>query len=229
MRLFVLASVAAGLVMYFAIGGFFALYYYRGRRAQVTAWKCQPERWPPARQVGFTVLLGTVNLLWMSAATGLLAFYVGSANPTKVYFRGHGAAYSITTAILYFLLTDLALYWMHRLYHQPLIYRWIHQLHHQTGAPTAFAALASHPVEFAIYVGMILAPLFWVPLHAAGVVATLAAHNVIALISHSGVRLPAFFPIDPQFHDDHHLYVHANYGQSLEIWDRLFGSCRRTG
>ena len=33
----------------------------------------------------------------------------------------------------------------------------------------------------------------------------------------------------PRFHDDHHVYFHVNFGQTLGLWDRVFGTWRRVG
>ena len=40
------------------------------------------------------------------------------------------------------------LYWYHRLFHIPFLYKWSHKVHHQFKQPTAYAGLATHPVEF---------------------------------------------------------------------------------
>jgi lathosterol oxidase len=55
--------------------------------------------------------------------------------------------------------------------------------------------------------------------------------NYVALIDHSGVRFHSWFPWQPptQFHDDHHVHFHVNYGQNLGVWDRLFGTWRLHG
>jgi lathosterol oxidase len=41
----------------------------------------------------------------------------------------------------------------------------------------------------------------------------------------------SWWPWQPpsQFHDDHHVHFHVNYGQNMGVWDRIFGTYRRQG
>jgi lathosterol oxidase len=230
---FVAMAVAGGLGMYFAIGGLLELAYYR-RRADAARWKCQPRRWPGGRARRAEILLGTANLTVASVASGLLAFHIASpGNTTAVYLDldDHGVAFSIATTLVYFLVTDGALYWAHRLFHRKALFKAIHRVHHRWTSPTAFTAHAMHPVEFAVYQGIMVVPLFVLPVHVVGLIAVLVYQNLIALLDHSGVDMVSRLPWQPppRFHDDHHAHFHVNYGQTLGLWDRMFGTWRRVG
>jgi sterol desaturase/sphingolipid hydroxylase (fatty acid hydroxylase superfamily) len=230
---FVAMAVAGGLGMYFAIGGLLELAYYR-RRADAARWKCQPRRWPNAKARRAEILLGTANLTAASIGSGLLAHHIASpGNTTAVYMGlgGHGVAFSIATTFLYFLVTDGALYGAHRLFHRKSLFKAIHRVHHRWTSPTAFTAHAMHPVEFAVYQGIMVVPLFVLPVPVVGLVAVLVYQNLIALLDHSGVDMASRLPWQPppRFHDDHHAHFHVNYGQTLGLWDRLFGTWRRVG
>jgi Delta7-sterol 5-desaturase len=227
---FVALAVAVGLGMYAGIGGLFEWRYYVRRRDRADEWKCQPRRWAPPRVRRRDVLLGGGNLVLGSILSGLLAAAVaGPANPTAIYFHGHGLAFTLATTAVYFVAIDGALYWAHRIYHRPALFRLIHRWHHRNTTPTAFTSTAMHPVEFLTYQAITLAPLFVLPVHVAGVIFTLLYHNLVALVDHSGVRLRSWVPFQPppQFHDDHHVYFDVNFGQTLGLWDRLFGTARR--
>jgi lathosterol oxidase len=218
--------------MYFAIGGLLELAYYR-RRGDAAQWKCQPRRWPNRKARRREILLGTANLTAAGIGSGLLAHYLVTGGPSAVYFdlADHGIAFSLATTVVYFVVTDGALYWAHRLFHRKALFRTIHRVHHRWTSPTAFTAHAMHPVEFMVYQAIMVAPLFVLPIHVVGLIVVLVYQNLIALIDHSGVDFASRLPWQPppRFHDDHHVHFHVNYGQTLGLWDRVFGTWRRTG
>ena len=225
-------SLGGGLGMYFGVGGAFEYLYYRRRRADAECWKCQPRRWAAPALRRRELLLGTSNLTIASLASGVLAHDIATTNHTAVYFGGaHGVAFSIAVTVFYFLATDCGLYWAHRIFHHPVLFRSIHKTHHRNNTPSAFTSAAVHPVEFFIYQGIMMAPVFVLPLPVVGLIVVLVYQHWVALVDHSGVRLRSHLPWQPppQFHDDHHAYFHVNYGQNLGLWDRIFGTWRRVG
>ncbi len=226
-------SVAGGLGMLFGIGGLFELVYYRRRREQADEWKCQPRRWPSDKMRRQELKLGAANMTAASLLSGLFAYYVATGGYTSIYFnlREHGIFFSVASTLVYFLATDCALYWAHRLFHRPAAFRAIHRVHHKFTSPTAFTSAAMHPVEFFTYQSVMLIPLFFFPIHVVGLVFVLVYQNYVALVDHSGVKMYSWFPWQPpsQFHDDHHVHFHVNYGQNMGLWDRVFGTWRRVG
>ena len=229
---YVAVAIAGGLGMYFGIGGLFELRYSR-RRRDAERWKLQTKRWPTPRARRREIALGAANMTLGSIASGLFASYVASGGTTSIYtsLDDHGVACSIATTLVYFVVTDGVLYGAHRLLHRKTLFRWIHRVHHRWTSPTAFTAAAMHPVEFALYQSIMLAPLFVLPIHVVGLVVVLVYQNTIALLDHSGVALGSVLPWQPppRFHDDHHVHFHVNYGQTLGLWDRVFGTWRRAG
>ena len=229
---YVAVAIAGGLGMYFGIGGLFELRYYR-RRREAERWKLQPRRWPTRRARRREIALGAANMTLGSIASGLFAHHVASGGASSIYasLEAHGLIFSIATTAIYFVVTDGVLYGAHRLLHRKTLFRWIHRVHHRWTSPTAFTAAAMHPIEFATYQAIMLAPLFVLPIHVVGLVAVLVYQNTIALLDHSGVALGSVLPWQPppRFHDDHHVHFHVNYGQTLGLWDRVFGTWRRAG
>ncbi len=228
---YVAMAVAGGLGMYFGIGAYFEAVYYRRRRHEPEAWKCQPRRFAPARMRQHEFVLGTVNMIAGSLVSGWFAWRVAEGKLSAISFDTSLAAIpgAVALTLAYFLATDCALYWAHRLLHRPLAFRWIHRWHHRYTSPTAFTAGAMHPAEFFLYQGIMVVPLLLVPVHVAGVIFVLVYQNFVALVDHSGVRTRSWVSFQPpaQFHDDHHVYFHVNYGQTLGLWDRVFGTWRR--
>jgi lathosterol oxidase len=228
---YVAMALAGGLGMYFGIGGWFEWYFYRRRRDRAAEWKCQPRRFAPARVQRRDVLLGTANMIGASCLSGVLAYLIATNNPTRVYFGGHGVVFGVALTLVYFMATDVALYWAHRILHRPALFRSIHRWHHRNTTPTAFTSASMHPVEFFTYQSMVMLPLFVMPVPVWGLIFVLVYQNFVALLDHSGVKLRSRLPWQPppRFHDDHHVYFHVNYGQTLGMWDRMFGTWRREG
>jgi lathosterol oxidase len=230
---YVLGSIAGGLGMQLGIGGVIELLYYRRLRDRPEEWKCQPKRWPSVANRRSEVLLGAANMTAASMLSGFFAYGVATGKlKTTIYFgAGAGVVASLAWTLAYFLLTDLALYAAHRMLHRPLFFKYIHRWHHKYTSPTPFTAAAMHPAEFGLYQSVMAVPLFFLPVPLFGLIFVLLYQNYVALIDHSGVRFHSWFPWQPptQFHDDHHVYFHVNYGQNMGLWDRLFGTWRRHG
>jgi lathosterol oxidase len=231
--MYVAMAVAGGLGMYFGISGAFELVYYRARRAQAAEWKLQPRRWLSPTLLRRQIILGTGNVLGASIASGFFASYLAGGGRSAVYFdvQERGWLYTVGATIFYFLVTDACLYWAHRTFHRPLLFRYIHRLHHRFISPTAFTAMAQHPLELATYQTIMLLPVFVLPLHVGGLIFVLVYQNYVGMLDHSGVDLFSWLPWQPptRFHDDHHVHFHVNYGQNLSLWDWLFGTYRREG
>lgn len=229
LAVFEATALAGGLGVYFALGAYFEWAYYRRRRGAPESWKIQPRRFTAPRRRRAEIALGAANLVMASLLSGYLAYRIATDNPTQVYLGAeHGVAFGLAATIAYFVGSDLGLYWMHRLMHRPLLFRVIHRWHHRTLAPTAFTASAMHPLEFLSYQAVATVPLFLFPIPAWGVIFTLLYHNVVGMFDHSGVDFGAWFPWQPapRFHDEHHAYFRLNYGQTLGLWDSIFGTRR---
>src|SRR5512139_61797 len=52
------------------------------------------------------------------------------------------------------------------------------RVHHRWTSPTAFTSAAMHPIEFAIYQGVMIVPLFFLPIHVVGLVFVLVYQNL---------------------------------------------------
>ena len=231
--MYVGAAIAGGLGMYFGIAGAFELIYYRARRERAAEWKCQPRRFLSPKLARHQLFLGTANMLAASIASGFFSAYLARGGKSAVYFTlsEHGLLYALAGTVLYFVLTDAGLYWAHRTLHRPFLFRHIHRWHHRYTAPSAFTAMAVHPLEMATYQSVMLLPLFVLPVHVGGLIFVLVYQNYVALVDHSGIDLHSWLPWQgsTRFHDDHHVHFHVNYGQNMWLWDRIFGTARREG
>ncbi len=199
--------------------------------------------WPARAPVGRTAKRWFVNLAMLAAST-LVArlaapFAAVSAAlwaKTNDFGLSHWlslpdwAAFALTLIAL-----DLAIYAQHRAMHRaPLLWRF-HAVHHADAHVDATTALRFHP-------GEILLSMLWkatvvaaLGAPALAVIVFEAAVNALALFNHANGKLPhrlefALRPwlITPALHRQHHDAsvgaVAPNYGFSVSLWDRLFGS-----
>ena len=122
----------------------------------------------------------------------------------------------------------ILLYWAHRWMHRKGPYRFAHCIHHRYRTPSAFTAVAAHPFELLTFQVISMSPIFFIPLHPAGVIAVLLYQHTVSLIDHSGIRFGMVLPWQgpAAFHDDHHTYFHVNFAQTIHWWDRIFGTWR---
>ena len=134
--------------------------------------------------------------------------------------------YLLGSTVFFFLWIDLWAYTAHRLLHFPLLYKSTHKVHHTFKQPTAFSALGLHPFDMLLLQGGIYVGLYVAPLHIAAVTANLLYIHYHNVVDHSGMYCESWLPWQPSslYHDDHHRFFHANYGQSLTLWDRLGGT-----
>jgi len=221
-----------GFAFFWGMALFFALVYYR-QKETATEWKCQPKRWCSKEMFIRDIRLGSLNLLLLSTISGIYVYYVTNGGYSSIYydFSKHGILFSVATGLVYWLFIDGALYWAHRTFHIPYLYKKIHYVHHVNTTPFACTSLAMHTFEAIVYHSLVFIPFMILPVHFLAPIIVLLYTNYVSLLDHSGVKLYSWLPWQEpsQFHDDHHKYFHVNYGQTLGLWDRMFGTWRREG
>ncbi|MCV6825494.1 MULTISPECIES: sterol desaturase family protein [Halocynthiibacter] len=182
------------------------------------------------------VLLDTVTLRLMSVIVPLLA--VGAAIDAQA--RGVGllnstewpAAIEFIVAILVF---DLAIWFQHLLMHRiPILWR-LHQVHHVDEEMDVTTAIRFHPIEIALSMLLKIGLVYVLGPSAIAVVAFEVLLNGTALFNHANIKLPVgvdrivrLVLVTPDMHRVHHSIHpkehHRNFGFSLSIWDKVFGT-----
>jgi lathosterol oxidase len=133
---------------------------------------------------------------------------------------------------------DTWFYWTHRWMHAPRPFRIAHAVHHASRPPTAWAAMAFHPVE--AITGAIVIPVlvFLIPLHVSALATVLTIMTIMGVTNHMGWEI---FPdyvvrgkagrwlITASHHQRHHEQYRCNYGLYFRFWDRLCGTDRGLG
>lgn len=138
----------------------------------------------------------------------------------------------VTLAIL---ILDFAIWAQHLITHKiPVLWR-LHRVHHADVDMDVTTAIRFHPVEIALSMLLKIGLVYLLGPSAVAVILFEILLNGTALFNHANVRLPAGFDaalrrvlVTPDMHRVHHS-VHrnehdSNYGFSLSIWDRLFGT-----
>ena len=128
---------------------------------------------------------------------------------------------------------DTWFYWTHRWMHRPGPFKLAHAVHHASRPPTAWAAMAFHPIE--ALTGAVIIPLlvFAIPIHPAALGVVLTVMTVMGVTNHMGWEM---FPapmwrgrlggwlITASHHQRHHERYGCNYGLYFRFWDRLCGT-----
>lgn len=228
---FVLLSVAVSFVSYYSLGGYLQWYFYIKRRDQAKEWKCQPNKFLTQKDERHEILLGSLCMGIGGTISGVLACYILNGGYTTLYFRvsDHGWPYLLLSIPLVFLYHDASAYYMHRLFHYPFIYKRIHKHHHRYHQPTAFSAVAMHPLEFLTFQTLVAAPLFFIRVYSGVFIGLVLYAYYYGMMDHSGIMMDAIWPWQPPviFHDNHHKYFHVNFGFNSKLWDWLHDTLRK--
>lgn len=133
--------------------------------------------------------------------------------------------------IVSFVVTDLLIYWFHRLRHRvPLLWR-LHQMHHSAERLDVAGAFYFHPVETVLF-AFVTTGLGALVIGVHPLAAALSGYAgfFITVLTHTNVHTPrwlGYLVQRPESHAIHHRRgVHAfNYG-ALALWDLVFGTFR---
>lgn len=181
-------------------------------------------------------ILNTVTLRAMALALPLLA--VGAALDASAQGWGLLNRTSLPDwleIILAILVFDLAIWAQHLITHKvPVLWR-IHRVHHADRDMDVTTAIRFHPIEIALSMLLKIGLVYLLGPPAIAVILFEILLNGTAMFNHANIRLP--LPVDravrlvlvtPDMHRVHHSVQRcehdSNYGFSLSIWDRLFGT-----
>ena len=182
------------------------------------------------------VLLNTATLRIMALALPLLA--VGAALDASA--KGWGLFNSIDLplwleTVLAMLILDFLIWGQHLITHKiPLLWR-LHRVHHADRDMDVTTAIRFHPVEIALSMLLKIGAVYLLGPSALAVILFEVILNGAAMFNHANMRLPLWLDrivrlvlVTPDMHRVHHsVHRHehdSNYGFSLSIWDRMFGT-----
>lgn len=187
--------------------------------------------------------LANLSLVAIDTALLRLAFpLLAVALAIRVHASGGGAFGAIDWPLwlelpLALLLLDAAIYWQHRLSHRiPLLWR-LHRVHHSDIAFDVTTGVRFHPFEIGLSMAIKLGLVAALGPHPAAVVMFEVLLSAASLFTHADFAFPARVErplraliVTPSMHRIHHSVrreeTDSNYGFSLSLWDRVFGSYR---
>jgi sterol desaturase/sphingolipid hydroxylase (fatty acid hydroxylase superfamily) len=140
----------------------------------------------------------------------------------------------VLLALLAFLVGDLGKYVIHRASHAiPGLWRF-HLAHHQPDRLTALNALRSHPVNMAYNAAIDTVPLLILGVSPTSAAVLAALRATVGVLQHANLDLDdgrQWLLNAPTYHRTHHDVAvdqaNHNFGATLLVWDRLFGTLLR--
>lgn len=137
--------------------------------------------------------------------------------------------------LLTVLILDFAIWFQHLITHKiPILWR-LHRVHHADRDMDVTTAIRFHPIEIALSMILKIGLVYLLGPSALAVIVFEILLNGTAMFNHANIRLPLAVDrvlrmvlVTPDMHRVHHS-VHrsehdSNYGFSLSIWDRMFGT-----
>lgn len=137
--------------------------------------------------------------------------------------------------LLAVLILDFAIWAQHLITHKvPILWR-LHRVHHADTDIDVTTAIRFHPVEIALSMLLKIGLVYLLGPAAVAVVLFEIILNGTAMFNHSNLKLPLWLDavlrkllVTPDMHRVHHsVHRHehdSNYGFSLSVWDRIFGT-----
>jgi sterol desaturase/sphingolipid hydroxylase (fatty acid hydroxylase superfamily) len=145
----------------------------------------------------------------------------------------YGWGYLIASFCIVLLIQDTYFYFMHRLFHHPLLFKKWHWGHHRSGDPTPWTSFAFDPLEAVAQAIFLVGIVFVIPLHFITVLSILITMTAWGIFNHMGFSL---FPsskatqwlgrwfIGCKHHLTHHRNYRVHYGLYFTHWDRWLGT-----
>ena len=193
----------------------------------------RPTRW-------FTnwglIIIDSVALRLMAIVIPLLAVGAAIDAGNKGYGLFNQVDWNIwVEAVLVILLFDFAIWFQHLITHKiPLLWR-LHRVHHADRDIDVTTAIRFHPVEILLSMLLKIGLVYLIGPAAWAIIAFEIILNGTAMFNHANIKLPLGLDaivrkvlVTPDMHRVHHSNKRtehdSNYGFSLSIWDRIFGT-----
>jgi len=171
-------------------------------------------------------------LLWSGLVAFLLSIFADGLQiviPAEFRLTVAGQPWWIQ-AVEVIILSDLCIYWGHRLQHRvPMLWRF-HSVHHSSEHLDWLAAHREHPLDTLYTVGLINLRVFLLGFPMETLAGLIAFRGLWAIYIHSNVRIPLgplkWFIGSPELHHWHHAadkHV-GNYANISPLMDLLFGT-----
>lgn len=171
-------------------------------------------------------------LLWSGAVLWVLQYFSGWLNTiVPVSFRHAVQSQPVwLQALEVLILSDLLIYWGHRLQHKVDFLWRFHKVHHSAEQLDWLAAHREHPLDSVYTIGLINLPAFIFGFELKALALIVAFRGIWAIYIHSNVRLPIgklkILIGAPELHHWHHDKERdrGNYANISPLMDIIFGT-----
>ena len=168
------------------------------------------------------ILTGFEILTYWGFANGVLGYPGLTVGPAVFW------GWFVLLLLLGPVIHSVHFYFGHRLLHTRWLYRRVHALHHHNVEVGPWSGLAMHPVEHAIYFSTVVVQ-WLLALHPLNALFQIQLAIFNAATAHTGferIKFGGRLAIEggSHFHYLHHKHFECNYGGSLVVLDRLFGT-----
>jgi lathosterol oxidase len=212
-----------GLVFYPITSGTSYVYYCIVRKKRFFAGQ---ERKNERDEVKKEWLWAFYNVLGNAVITAPIHHLV-ITGASKIYFdvSDRGWGYYFLSVGMILVITEIGVYWAHRILHHPVLYKHIHFYHHQFRVPSPWTSMAFHPLDsFAQALPHHLCA-FLFPVHVSIYAFFIIFLQIWSTFIHERVSWVRWGFINYTAHHTlHHKFNKYNYGQFFTVCDRLFGT-----
>lgn len=225
--IYVLGTQMFGFLVFAISNSFFAILDLTGKPEFLIKYKIQEDKNVPVNWIKYKKCLRRVlfNTLIVGQLLQLLTWPIAK-NRLNCGYELPTFPQTIIHLLFFILVEEFGFYYLHRLFHTPLLYKHIHKTHHEWTAPIGLCSTYCHPVEhfFVNTLPIISGPLLlgsFFGNHLASEWLWIMLAVISTTISHCGYHLP-FLP-SPEAHDFHHSKFNQVFGV-IGILDRLHGT-----
>lgn len=231
--LYWLAFFGIILVRYFLIAGgtYWFFYSLMGKALVRRGLNVKLAQWKSIRQ---DVELSVLSAVFFGLCAALiLSAYDSDLTLLYTCVSQYGLWYLGVSFVAVLILQDTYFYFIHRAFHNPLLFKWLHYGHHRSGHPTPWTSFAFDLPEAVLQGLFFVGIVFLIPLHFITLIAVLMTMTIWAVWTHLGFELfPSWFFrqwfgkwfIGSTHHSIHHRKYKVHYGLYFTFWDKLLGT-----
>lgn len=200
------------------------------------------QRWRPVRRGSTRAVRSVIeDAFWYAMSLVLALGVVGGVQALWFWLVGgpsrdiwaRGADFPLAIRFVFALLVlDFARYWSHRLRHRVAFLWEFHAVHHSQRNMNPFTEHRVHPFELVLHYSIFGSIVVFCGLGMREAVVLGAIGVALSRLYHSRFRadygILRYVLVTPQSHRIHHSlqrdHFDANFGTTLSIWDRIFGT-----
>jgi sterol desaturase/sphingolipid hydroxylase (fatty acid hydroxylase superfamily) len=151
-------------------------------------------------------------------------------------------AHPFLSFVVYLVIIDFAMYWIHRAQHQLRFWWALHALHHSQREMTFWTDDRNHLLDMVMTDAVLALVALAVGVPPGQFVLLVVVSRAVESLSHANVRMSfgrvgEWFLVSPRFHRVHHAIGLGHEGERLgcnfavlfPVWDHLFGTANATG